>query len=284
MTLAALGAGKHVVCDKPLALNAQQAREMLARAEQVGRRHFVPFIWRFVPAAAYMKEMIAAGFLGQLYHVNVRYFNLGWGDLRGPMRWQYDKAQAGSGSLGNIGSHAIHLIHWWFGGFQQVCAMLTTAVKERQLPDGGKAPVQVDDICAFLGRLDDDTPVVFNTSSVALVRRNFLQIDIFGSDGSLIFQNDWGAEDAHIGRIYAMRRNDYAPTLVPIPARLVGEFLDMPDYYTPFRTCFTRMAAEFVSAIREDRPAAPNFHDGLRVQEVIDAVLKSAAEACWVTV
>lgn len=284
MTLAALNAGKHVVCDKPLAMNIRQAREMAECAEQVGRRHFVPFIWRFVPAAAYLKEIIASGFLGQPYHVNVRYFNLGWGDLRGPMRWQYDKARAGSGSLGNIGSHAIDLIHWWLGRIRQVCAMLTTAVKERTQPDGSKVPVQVDDICAFLGRLDDGTPVVFNTSSVALVRRNFLQIDLFGSEGSLIFQDDWGAEDADIGRIYAMRRSDYAPSLVPIPARLVGEFLDMPDYYTPFRTCFSRMAAEFVSAIREERPAAPNFHDGLRVQEVIDAVLQSAAEDRWMTI
>lgn len=283
MTLAALNADKHVLCDKPLALNVAQAREMVERAEQVGRRHFVPFIWRFLPAAAYMKEIIAAGFIGQPYHVNVRYFNCGWGDPAGPMRWQYDKAQAGSGALGNLGSHAIHLIHWWLGNFRRVCAMLTTAVKERAWPDGrGRVPVHVDDICAFLGELDDGTPVVFNASSVALVSRIDVEIGVFGSEGSLIFRDNWGAPDAGTGRILAFRKNDQVPSLVPIPGRLSGEFLDMPDYYTPSRTCFTRMAAEFVSAIREDRPAAPNFHDGLRVQEVIDAVLRSAAEEGWV--
>jgi predicted dehydrogenase len=284
MTMAALDAGKHVLCDKPLALDATQARQMAERAEQVGRRHFVPFIWRFLPASAYMKQIVDSGFVGQPYHVNVRYYNLGWGDVQGPMRWQYDKSQAGSGALGNIGSHAVHLIDWWLGGFRRVCAMLSTAVKERVLPDGSdRVPVNVDDSCAFLGELVDGTPVVFHASSVDLVSRVNVEIGIFGSDGSLVLQDDWGAPDAPTGRIYAMRKGELTPSLVPIPSRLTGEFLDMPDYHTSLRTCFTRMTAEFVNAIRADRPAAPNFHDGVRVQEVIDAVLQSAVQERWIT-
>lgn len=80
-----------------------------------------------------------------------------------------------------------------------------------------------------------------------------------------------------------MRKNDSAPSLVTIPPRFIGEFLDMPDYYTPFRTCFSRMAAEFIAAVREDRPVSPNFNDGLRVQEVIDAVLRSEELSGWAT-
>ncbi len=283
MTLAALDAGKHVLCDKPLALNVAQAQAMVERAEQSGRRHFVPFVWHFLPAAAYVRQIIASGFLGQVYHVNVRYFNLGWGDAQGPMRWQFDQAQAGSGALGNIGSHAIHLLQWWLGDLSEVCALLETAVKERVWPDGSKATVAVDDNVAFLGRLQDGAAVVFNASSVALVARNFLQIDLFGSDGSLIFQDDWGSEDAATGRIYAMRKNDHVPARVPIPERLTGELIDMPDYFTPFRACFGRMTAEFTTAIREERPAEPSFHDGLRVQKVLAALLESAAEKKWVT-
>ncbi|MCC7447103.1 MAG: Gfo/Idh/MocA family oxidoreductase [Anaerolineae bacterium] len=282
MTLAALHAGKHVLCDKPLALNAIQAREMLDCAEQAGRRHFVPFVWRFVPGAMYMKEIIDSGFVGQVYHVNVRYFNLGWGDIHGPMRWQWDKAQAGSGALSNIGSHAIHLLHWWFGDITRVCAMLNTAVKQRVSGDHLTA-VDVDDHGAFLGELSNGAQVVFNASQVALVRRNFLQIDVFGSDGSLIFVDDWGEPDTATGRIYAMRRNDHALTQVTIPPRLTGEFLDMPDYFTPFRACFGRMTAAFVQAIRQDIPATPNFQDGVRVQEVLDAVLQSALDEKWIT-
>ncbi len=285
MTLAALDADKHVLCDKPLGMNTVQAREMVERAEQRGRKHFVPFTWRFLPAAAYMKEIIASGFVGQPYHINVRYFNRAWGDPHGPMRWQYDREQAGSGALGNLGSHVIHLIHWWFGDISRVSAVLKTAVKERLYPDGsGQAPIQVDDICEFLAELADGTPVVCDVSSVTWVPRTTFDVVVWGSEGGIILQDDWGEKDASTGRILATRKGDVVPTLVPIPSRLTGEFLDMPDYYTPFRACFSRMAAEFVKAIREDHPATPNFQDGLRVQEVMDAVLKSHAEQKWVSV
>jgi predicted dehydrogenase len=126
--------------------------------------------------------------------------------------------------------------------------------------------------------------VTFQSSAVALVERVSLEIAIFGSDGSLVFSDNWRDEDAALGRIRAMRRGDHVSSLVTIPPRLSGEFLDMPTYYTPLRACFSRMAGEFVSAIREDRPAQPNFHDGVAVQSVIDAVLQSAAEQQWVNV
>jgi predicted dehydrogenase len=283
MTMAALDAGKHVICDKPLALNVSQAQDMLDRAEAMRRKHLVPFVWRFLPAAAYVKEFIASGFLGQLFHVNVRYFNLGWGDVYGPMRWHFDRDMAGSGALGNIGSHALHLLQWWFGDIEQICALLGTAVKERIWPDGTPASVQVDDHAALLGKIAGGASVVFNASMVSLVARNFLQIDMFGSDGSLVFSDDWGTEDAALGRIYAMRRNEHVPAKVPIPERLTGEFLDMPDYHTPFRSCFSRMTAEFVDAIRQDRPAKPSFADGVQVQKVLDAALKSATEKKWIS-
>lgn len=281
MTMAALDAGKHVICDKPLALNAAQAQEMLERATHINRKHFVPFVWHFVPAARYVKEIVESGFLGQLYHVNVRYFNLSWGDAHGPMRWQFDKEKAGSGAISNIGSHAIHLLQWWLGDIDSVCAVLGTAVKERKWPDGTSAKVDVDDNVAFLANLANGATAVFNASMVTLVARNFLQIDLFGSDGSLIFLDDWGAEDAAIGRIYAMRKNEQVPAKVIVPERLTGEFLDMPSYHSPFRSCFALMAAEFVDAIRQDRPADPGFDAGLRVQRVIDAVIQSAAEERW---
>ena len=284
MTLAALDAGAHVVCEKPLALNVPQALEMASRADAVGRVHFVPFIWRFVPGVAYVKEMLDAGYIGRPYHVDVRYFVQGWGDPAGPMRWQFDRAQAGSGSLANLGSHLIHVVQWWLGPIDRVCALATTTVKERRAPDGRMVPVDVDDTFRFLAELEDGTPVTVCLSSVAHVRRVDVEISVFGSEGAIVFQDDWGAEDAPSGRIWATRSGDPGRTSVPIPSRLVGEFLDMPDYYTPFRGCFSRMAREVVGAIREARDAAPNFRDGLRVQEVLDAALQSATQERWITV
>jgi predicted dehydrogenase len=283
MVIAALDSGLHVLCDKPLALDAVQARKMAEHADQLGLRHGVAFTWRFLPGAAYMKEIIASGFLGKLYHVNVQYYVRSWADPALPMRWPLDKALSGSGSLGNLGSHALHLVHWWLGSFRRVCALMTTVVKERFAGDSAaRVPVEVDDTCGFLGE-ENGAAVVFNTSSVAWVQHVFMEIRLFGSEGSLIFRDDWGADDAMNGRILAMRKNDVAPTHVSIPPRLTGEFLDMPDYSTPFRTCFRRMANEFVSAIREGRSASPNFHDGVRVQEVIDALLRSGSEGRWIS-
>lgn len=284
MAMAAMEAGKHILCDKPLAVNLAQAREMVAKAEERGLRHFVPFTWRFLPAAQYIKEILASGFLGQLYHANVRFYVCGWGDPQGPMRWQYDKEQAGTGALGNLGSHAIHLVEWWLGRIQRVCGRLGTAVKQRVAEGGRSVAIHVDDTCAIVSELENGVPVVFDISSVAQVSRINLEIGLHGSEGSLVFQDDWGAPDAMTGRILAMRKGDQVPSAVAIPVRVTGEFLDAPDYFTPVRSCFAQMTREFVSAIREKRPAEPSFHDGLRVQEVIDAVLRSAQEERWVTV
>jgi predicted dehydrogenase len=284
MTIAALASEAHVVCEKPLALDTEQARDMTMRAVAARCVHFVPFIWRFVPAVMYVKEMIDAGFIGQPYHIDVRYFVQGWGDPAGPMRWQYSRAQAGSGSLANLGSHLIHVVQWWLGPIRRVSALATTAVKERLGPDGSEVPVDVDDSCRFLAELDDGTPVTFSLSSIAYVRRVNVEIALCGSDGSILFQEDWGAPDASVGRIWATRAGDPGPSAVSIPERLTGEFLDSPDYFTPFRSCFDRMAREVVEAIWEGRDAAPSFHDGLFVQEVLDAVLQSAREERWAMV
>jgi predicted dehydrogenase len=284
MTLAALDAGAHVVCEKPLALNVSQALEMASRAEAAGRVHFVPFIWRFVPGVAYAKEMLDAGFIGRPYHVDVRYFVQGWGDPAGPMRWQFDRAQAGSGSLANLGSHLIHVVQWWMGSIDRVCALAATTVKERRAPDGSMARVDVDDTFRLLATLANGTPVSVALSSVAHVRRVDVEIGVFGSEGAIVFQDDWGAEDAASGRIWAARAGDPGRTRVTIPPRLLDDILDLPDYSTPFRGCFGRMAREVVSAIREGRDAVPNFRDGLQVQEVLDAALASATQERWVSV
>lgn len=285
LTLASLESGKHVLCDKPLGLNVSQAREMVERADLAGRKHFVPYIWRFLPAVAHMKDLITLGFLGNPYHASVRYHHAGWGDPQGPMRWQYDKAQAGSGALANVGSHAIDLIHWCLGGFRRVAALLSTEVNRRPLADGtGWADANVDDVCTFLGELQDGTPVVFDLSSVALGPRVRLEVGIYGSEGALILQDEFGTEDALTGRLFSTRRGGGGPLPVPIPAHLAVDPLELPDHESPLRICLHRMASEFVEAIRGDRSATPNFRDGLRAQLVIDAVLRSAAEQRWVLV
>jgi predicted dehydrogenase len=283
LTLDALASGAHVVCEKPLALTVDEAREMERRAEAAGAKAFVPFVLRYLPAAAYVKEILDSGFIGEPYLVAVHCWTAA--DRNEQMHWHFDREQAGSGALANIGSHVIHLVDWWLGGLTRVCSKATTAVPQRVWPDGTAAAVDVDDTVAFLGELRNGAAAVFSVSMVTLVQLCEVRIEIFGSDGAVSFIDDWGADDAMTGRVQAMRREDHVRARVPIPDRLVGEFTGAPDFDSPFRGNFGRMAAEWVKSVRgQDAPGAATFRDGVRVQEVMDAVLRSSAEERWVDI
>jgi predicted dehydrogenase len=279
MTLAAVEAGAHVVCEKPLALTLAQARQMALRAHELGRTSFVPFTWRFLPAARRAKELLDDGSVGTPYHVFVRYFVRGFGDPHGPMRWQFDAAEAGSGSLANLASHAIHLVHWWVGGVRRLCASLATHVDERTSPGGGRAVVSVDDTCGLLAELDGGASLALTASSVAFGPRVSVELGVLGSDGALVLDDEWGTAAAATGRLRLARAGETGWSEVPLPP-------DEPraDGEAPFRGCFARMAEEVVAAVREGRPASPGFEDGVRVQAVLEAALRAAAESSWVEV
>jgi len=285
MTMAALEGGINVVCDKPLALDVAQATEMVHRANEVEAKHLVAFVWRFLPAAVLMKELIDSGFVGEPYHVNAQYLNLGWGDVHGPMQWYFDKDQAGSGALGNLGSHAIDLINWWVGDLVRVTAHLSTAVKHRSAPDGGgQRAVLVDDVCAFLGESIYGAQVVLSASLVAYVDRVKVEIAIYGSEGSLVFENNLNTPDASIGRIHGMRRGDASPRLLPIPGGLTEDLTSETADRAPLHGSFDRIAAAFRDGILSNHTVSPGFEAGLAVQRVIDAVQASAEYRQWVTV
>ena len=131
LTMAALDAGAEVMCEKPLALNVAQAAEMTRCAARLRRRTSVGFIWRFLPASIAMRALITSGTLGQIYHVELRYLTRGFGAVHGPMRWQYERDRAGSGALANLGSHAVDLLHWWFGDIKRVAAQTRTVIPTR---------------------------------------------------------------------------------------------------------------------------------------------------------
>jgi predicted dehydrogenase len=192
------------------------------------------------------------------------------------MRWQFDAAEAGSGALANLGSHAIHLLDWWLGGFRRVCAALATQVGERAGAAGERVAVSVDDVCGLLGELEGGASVTITASQIAFGPRVSVEIGVFGSDGALVLADDWGTDDAATGRLRTARHGENGWTEVPLAPP------DGVEVDAPFRGCFARMAEEVVAAIREGRPASPDFHDGVRVQEVLDAAVRSAAEDAWV--
>jgi predicted dehydrogenase len=279
MALASLDAGAHLLCEKPLGMTFAQAAELATRADELGRRHLAAFTWHFLPAARRMKELLADGAIGSVYHVHARYHVRGWGDPSGPMRWQFDAALAGSGAVANLGSHLVHLIDWWLGDFDAVCAQLTTAVPERE-GEHGPIAVTVDDTCGMLARLSSGVPVTLSLSSVAFGPRVSVEVAIYGRSGALLFSDDWSAPDACTGRIRIAREGDAGWADMALP----GLPAPPPDHASPLHGCFEGMAAEIVAAIREERPATPDFHDGARVQAVLDATAASAAESRWISI
>jgi predicted dehydrogenase len=277
MVLQALEAGAHVACEKPLALGLADAQAMARRADELGRRHLTCFTWRFLPAARHLRALLRAGAIGAPQHVLVRYFTCGFGGPKGPMRWQFDAAAAGSGALGNLGSHAVDLLRFWIGEVEDVSARLTTSIRQRDAAGYGTGRVTVDDSGSLLVTLAGGVPATIALSLVASGPRVSVEAVLVGSEGSLRFKEDWSAPDAAVGRVSAARAADLRWRPVEVPAAIAEDArLATPD--APFRGCFHGMAAELVGAIREDRPATPDLHDGVAVQAVLDAAAVSSAE------
>jgi predicted dehydrogenase len=280
MTLAAIGAGAHVLCDKPLAMDAGQAHAMWRAAELRGVRHIVPFWWRFLPAIRQARALLADGSFGEPFFADVRYLNCGWGDPHGPMRWQFDRSRSGSGALGNVGSHAIHVLQWLAGDLVRVCAHTAINVPVRRWPDRTIAHPDVEDTVAFVGELEGGAPVSFLASSVAYHVRSSFHIAIHCREGSVAVAAESHWPDGPDGRLTVMRRGDEAPR-PRVAAPLAGRE-QLPPGLAPQEIAYAAIATELVSAVREQRPAAPGFEDALRVQEVIDAALESERDGRWV--
>jgi predicted dehydrogenase len=269
-----------VLCDKPLAMNAGQALEMWRAASARGARHIIPFWWRFLPAVTAAHALLADGSFGEPYFAYVRYLNCGWGDPRGPMRWQFERERAGTGALGNVASHAIHVLQWLAGDLVRVCAHTAINVPERRWPDGRRARPDVEDTVAFVGELANGAPVSFLASSVAHPVRSAFSVAVHCSEGSVSVAAESHWPDGPHGRLTVMRRGEEGPSPVAVAALPGTE--GQADVLAPQDVAYGAIAAELVGAIRDGRPAAPGFDAGLRVQEVIDAAAESARGGCWV--
>ena len=278
MTLAALRAGAHVLCDKPLAMDAAQAQEMLDEAEAHGRRHIIPFWWRFLPVVTRAHELISDGSFGEPFFAEFRYLNCGWGDPHGPMRWQFETARAGSGALANVGSHVIHVMQWLLGDLTEVSAHTVVNVPQRRWPDGRLATPDGEDTAAFVGTLANGAPVSLIASSVAHEARSSFGVTMHFNRGSVNFYAESHWPSGSRGGLTVMRAGDDAPQPVAIDASFGSDALAPQD------AAYTQIARDLIAAIREDRPASPGFVEGVKVQQVIDAALRSARERRWVPI
>ncbi len=270
ITLAAVAAGKHVLCEKPLALDLAGARRMADAARAAGVVTAVNFRYRFIPAAGFVRDLIARGELGEIYHVYGNYLQGPLADPSAPLAWRMVRAQAGSGALGDLASHLIDLCRFWIGEIAAVQGHLRTFVTERPMVGGGTGTVDVDDATSILLRFANGAEGVINASRCAIGHGNHQRAEIYGTKGAVVYEIerwDQGGDSLRIclGEGQA-RYNAFSTVKVP-PEYLAGN---------PLRTML-----DFVAAIRSGTNASPDFEDGLRCQEVLEAVERSAAGSTW---
>ncbi len=282
--MAALDAGVNVLCEKPLGMNLRECQRMWRRAEQRGLIHAVNFGWRFIPALLRMKELITKGYLGDPWHLSVVYF-LDFSFWHHPTNWRYREREAGTGSLGDIGSHLIDLTRWLIGDFRRVTGHLKRFEESLPIPGSGqRAPVENDDACAFLAELEGGVQASFHMSRRATRRALYLRLELYGGEGALLFEQDISRPDWIVGSLHGARGKARRLKPLSLPPALIRG-IDTGSAKRALRTFQERcpnITSRFVEAVQNGREMEPNFRDGMKVEAVLEAVERGFKGAKWV--
>ncbi|MEU6357843.1 Gfo/Idh/MocA family oxidoreductase [Streptomyces sp. NPDC047072] len=291
IAIAALEAGKHVLCEKPLANSVAEAEAMVAAAEQAherGQLAMVGFNYRRVPALTYARRLIADGRLGTLRHVRVSYLQDWLVDPDFPLTWRLQREHAGSGALGDLGAHIVDLAQYLAGEqLVGVSAQMETFVEERPRLDGAstgltasggtrRGPVTVDDAAVFIGRLSSGALAVFEATRMATGRKNALRLELNGESGSLAFDLERLNELAFHDHREPPATAGFRRILVTEPEHPYLEGWWPPGHGLGYEHTFVHQARDLVHAIAEGHRPEPSFADGLQVQRVLAAVEESA--------
>jgi predicted dehydrogenase len=282
---AALRAGKHVICEKPLALTLAQAKAMAALARKERRTTGVWHNYRRCPAASLARRIVERGDLGEVRQVRAVYLQDWLADASAPASWRTQRKLCGSGAHGDLNAHLIDMTMFITGlAFEGVCALQQTFTRARRTPAGRTVKVDVDDAFAFLARFDNGAIGTFEATRVAPGRKNKHSIEVNGTRGSLawnlermneleLFSFDDAADAQGFRNIMCMDpRHPYAASWWP-DGHILG-----------YEHTFVHTLVDFVRALAAGQPFSPSFADGVRVQAVLDAALASASGRRWVAV
>lgn len=281
---AALAAGKVVACEKPLAMNGAEARTMAALARQNGQTNTVWFNYRRVPAIAFAKQLIEEGRIGRVYHFRALYLQDWTLDPAVPLLWRMDKDVAGSGVTGDLHSHIVDISNYLVGDIASVCGTSKIFVPERELPDGGKAKVEIEDAAIFVAKYANGAIGHFEATRFANGRKNANTFEVNGEFGSLAFDLEdmtrlWYFDGRDPKHVQGWRKISVWEEVHPymkhwwVPGCAIG-----------YEHTFANQAADLLSAVAQGAPMKPDFDDGLRCQLVLDAVMAACATDRWVNV
>jgi len=294
ITIAAARAGKHVFCEKPLALTLKDSREMLEVVEAAGVKHMVGFNYRFAPAVMLAKKLLDEGKLGDIYHFRACFLQDWLVDPNFPLAWRLQKEIAGSGSHGDLGAHLIDLAHYLIGDMTEVIGLSETFIKERPIPTnmtglsatgnntGEKGQVTVDDATLFLAKFANGALGSFEATRFASGHRCTNSFEINGSKGSVIFDFERMNE---LQVYFTEDREDvqgFRRVLTTDPAHAYAENWWPPGHTIGYEHTFIHEMVELLEAFREDRQPIPNFRDGVKCQQVLEAVDLSIEKRQWI--
>ncbi len=285
ITLAALKAGKNVMCEKPLALNTREAKSMAALAKKKGLKVGMWHNYRRCPAATLAQKIVARGDIGKIRHVRAVYLQDWLSDASTPASWRTDASVCGSGAHGDLNAHLIDMTHFLTGlRFTDVSAIEATFIKSRKDGSGKKRTVDVDDALAFLARFDNGAIGTFEATRSAPGRKNYNKIELSGEKGSIV----WNLE--RMNELAVFRFDGPADTRGFQTVMCMDDVHPYAGQWWPdghiigYEHTFVHTLVDFVLSMRGKKPFSPSFDDGVAVQQVLDASLKAAKTRRWVKV
>ena len=282
--IAAAEAGKHIICEKPLARTAQEAKSMLDAVNKAGVKHACAYNYRFVPALRLAREMIERGELGQIYHFRAVYLQEWIMDPQFPMVWRLKKDIAGSGALGDLGAHIIDLARFLVGEPTAISGLTQTFIKERPTDDGGRDTVDVDDAFVSLVQFANGAIGTLEASRYGNGRKNHQRIEINGSKGSIVFDLERLNElEVHLSDSEpGSHAQGFRRVLVTEADHPFWKYWWPHGHIIGWEHTFVHEFTHLLEAIVNDTEVAPygaDFEDGYRAAVICDAVLESAANS-----
>ena len=288
IVLAAAAAGKHIYCEKPLAMNVAEALSMAKAVSEAGVKAQMTFNFRFFPAISRAKQLINEGFLGRIFSFRGRYHRSSYISGDKPMSWRLRREITGGGALFDLGAHILDLLYYLLGDFDAVYGTLDTLIKERPVAAGASemSPVDVDDIALLHARLIDGTLGTVEISRMGTGATNDLTFEIFGDKGAIRFDlsepawlhvYDARDSDSPLGGERGFRK-------VEAVGRYQGQ--RAPDWsMTPdFMRVHAECQYQFMRAIWDDTPPSPSFDEGAHVQRIMEAAERSSANGTWMKI
>jgi predicted dehydrogenase len=263
-------AGKPYALEKPITMTKEEADKLAEITKAKDLKSMVCFSYRFKPAARYVKDIIDRGLIGDIYHVNMQYLQAGGIDTDRPLTWRYIRNRAGSGALGDLGSHGIDLVRFVTGKeYKKVIGHADTFVKERKVPGSDTVgKVDVDDFCNYMAEMEGQTSASFQITRFAYGRGNYQRMEIYGSKGAIVYHLD------------ATPNTDEIEVCIGEVSREAQLFTKLPVPHK-FKADQMQSFADIING-KDDGLAATIF-DGQKNQHVLDAIIESVDKGEWVT-